>query len=143
MDRDIAFKARFEELLDLHGARLERWPAGDAGRARDLVAADPQARRMFAQAEQLDAELAEIAAPTPLGADRLGRILSGIAERRRAAGVSLAALFRPRQAVAMMAIACVVFGLGAWTGITVEASADQTLIAGVDLGDEVWSGFDR
>jgi hypothetical protein len=43
--------------LEIHGARLERWPAALAERARPLLAASPEARRAQSEAAALDALL--------------------------------------------------------------------------------------
>jgi hypothetical protein len=46
--------ARFEHLLDTHGADLGRWPPEEAGAARALLMASPEAQALLRQAAELD-----------------------------------------------------------------------------------------
>jgi hypothetical protein len=52
-----------QELLDIYGADVARWPAHAQGRADHLLAAGPETGRMMAEAKALDAVLA--LAPLP------------------------------------------------------------------------------
>jgi hypothetical protein len=47
----------FERMLDLYGARLERWPEQLRGPARDLISASETARATWSAAQRLDAVL--------------------------------------------------------------------------------------
>jgi anti-sigma factor RsiW len=47
--------ARFEHILDIHGADLARWPQADRHAADRLLASDPAAAAVLARARGLDA----------------------------------------------------------------------------------------
>ncbi|KAI94565.1 hypothetical protein T281_10240 [Rhodomicrobium udaipurense JA643] len=47
-------RARFQDLLDMHGSDLAAWPAADRSAAERLVANDADAAAAFAEARQLD-----------------------------------------------------------------------------------------
>jgi hypothetical protein len=47
----------FERMLDLYGARLERWPEELRGPARDLMEASEEVRAMWSAALRVDAVL--------------------------------------------------------------------------------------
>lgn len=71
--------ARFERLLDAHGADLARWPQGQRAAAERLLAADPGATAALAQARALDALMAR----EPAAADaQAARIVQAIEARR-------------------------------------------------------------
>jgi ferric-dicitrate binding protein FerR (iron transport regulator) len=61
-------RVEFERLLDVHGARLERWPAGERQRLDELLAASREARSAWARAERLEATLDAWTAPEPSAA---------------------------------------------------------------------------
>jgi hypothetical protein len=68
--------ARFQHLLDVHGADLARWPQPQRAAAEGLLAADGAAVSALAQARALDALIAR---ETPANADATGvlRTLAG------------------------------------------------------------------
>jgi hypothetical protein len=68
--------ARFQHLLDVHGADLARWPQLQRAAAEGLLAADGAAVSALAQARALDALIAR---ETPANADATGvlRALAG------------------------------------------------------------------
>lgn len=133
---------RFEQLLDLHGSGPERWPTAEAEAAHALLARDPRAQRMLGHARRLDEHLAAAMTAPPLPAANLGRVTAGLEKRRRGRD-PLGNILRPRVAMAFMAMACVVFSLGAWTGGVVEATSDQITLASVDFTDQAWSVLDQ
>jgi hypothetical protein len=59
---------QFGDLLDIHGARLERWPAAEREAARALLAQAPAARALLAEAERLDVLMARLREDAPVGA---------------------------------------------------------------------------
>lgn len=52
-DRTAEERARFAANLDTHGAELARWPEEPRARASALLAADPAARALLAEARRL------------------------------------------------------------------------------------------
>lgn len=56
--RDRLDLERFEQLLAVHGGRLERWPQAQREPLRRLLDASAQARARWAEAAELDALLA-------------------------------------------------------------------------------------
>ena len=58
--------AEFGHLLDVNGAERTRWPLGARAGAAALLALDPGARRLLAEASALDAVLAKLP-ETPAG----------------------------------------------------------------------------
>jgi len=67
--------ARFEQLLDVHGAELARWPEALQGPARQLLATTPAAREARERALQMDALLDAVPEILP-SAELLSRIAS-------------------------------------------------------------------
>jgi hypothetical protein len=65
---------RFETLLGAYGARLELWPESERAAARALLESSPEARRLCAAEEGLDALFT--AAKAPELAPELGRKLA-------------------------------------------------------------------
>lgn len=64
--------ARFARLLDTHGPRPERWPAGQRSAATALLAASAEARALLAAARTQDARLdRDLAQPAPESVARL------------------------------------------------------------------------
>jgi hypothetical protein len=47
-------RARFQDLLDMHGSDLAAWPAADRSAAERFVASDADAAAAFAEARHLD-----------------------------------------------------------------------------------------
>jgi anti-sigma factor RsiW len=70
--------AAFGDLLDRHGADLERWPADVRAEAGVLLAEDPAAARLHAEARRLDALVAAATAAPPLDAAFVGRVMGRI-----------------------------------------------------------------
>lgn len=70
--------AAFRDLLDRHGAAEARWPAGVRAEAEALVAADPAAARLLAEARRLDAAVAAATVAPPLDAAFVGRVMGRI-----------------------------------------------------------------
>jgi hypothetical protein len=56
---------QFEGLLDLHGAKLERWPEEERSRAQALLSVSEPARAALAHAQRLDALLDALPVPEP------------------------------------------------------------------------------
>src|SRR6202011_4836514 len=69
--------ARFQHLLDVHGADLARWPRPQRAAAERLLATDGTASSALAQARALDALIAR---ETPAEADATG-VLRALAAR--------------------------------------------------------------
>lgn len=65
---------RFRALLDAHGARPERWPAGEREAATALSLASADARAALAEAEALDLLLDGLGAPEP-SAELVDRVM--------------------------------------------------------------------
>lgn len=89
MDARPLTMPEFEQLLDVFGGNSDRWPADRRAAAEALLAADPLAGRLQAEARALDRTLAE--APRP-GA---GHVLMLAAEIARAASLDPVATARP------------------------------------------------
>ncbi|MFP3942794.1 MAG: hypothetical protein ACLFWF_02820 [Alphaproteobacteria bacterium] len=66
---------RFAELVSAYGARPEAWPEAERARARALMRASPAARRLLAEAAEVDGWLDRLAVP-PVSAGLEQRILS-------------------------------------------------------------------
>jgi len=69
--------SRFQDLLDIHGPALARWPADRQAAARRLLAADPAARAALAAAQRLCSLLDRVPAPPAAAApSRVAAILA-------------------------------------------------------------------
>jgi ferric-dicitrate binding protein FerR (iron transport regulator) len=73
---------QFSAALDRFGGDLSRWPPPLRQEAETLIAADPLAARELDRAQQLESLLGEIAAPEPVDAALIGRIVSRNRGRR-------------------------------------------------------------
>jgi hypothetical protein len=62
-------RARFQDLLDMHGSDLSAWPAADRSAAERLVASDADAAAAFAEARQLDGLIRASLAASPSEAE--------------------------------------------------------------------------
>lgn len=71
---------RFEELLDVHGAKLDRWPEPLQAEARALLASSPSAQHALSRAERL-ATLLD-AAPDVLPSAELSARIAALPVRR-------------------------------------------------------------
>jgi hypothetical protein len=69
----------FEDLLDFHGSKFDRWPDPERSQAEALIAQSLDARRLYRQAQRLDAALDDVA-PT-LAAVDLSRLASQIRQQ--------------------------------------------------------------
>ena len=79
--------ATFERLLDLYGARLERWPEELRGPARELIEASELVRATWSAARRLDAVLET--APEVLPSAALAARVAAIPARHpRASGAA-------------------------------------------------------
>ena len=107
---------RFEEALDRYGPELERWPLAERAAAATMLVTDAAARAVHAEAMRLQGILERIVSTAPLRPGAAERILAGIAARRAAPPDPLAILARPRAAMAMTAVAVMMFALGAVGG---------------------------
>jgi len=108
--------AGFEQLLDQHGADLGRFPEHERSAAAALLAADPRARRMLAQAEALERGLQSMTAPEPSAA--LRRAVAEIPLRHPQPAPAAAAFgWLPlRSAWVLTASAALMLALGALSG---------------------------
>lgn len=68
----------FRDLVDRHGADPIRWPSTVRPLAEALTAADPAARRLQDDARRLERLVASVAAPQPVDAAFVGRVLGRI-----------------------------------------------------------------
>jgi hypothetical protein len=67
--------ARFRELIDTHGPSPDRWPPNQRDWAEQLASSDPEATSILTEAEDLDAQLDLVTAPSPSAA-LVGEILN-------------------------------------------------------------------
>ena len=67
---------RFRKLLDIHGPKIARWPAGTQRAARRLIATDPAARGVLDGARRLGDLLARAPAPPAVDAARIAAALT-------------------------------------------------------------------
>lgn len=127
MNRD-----EFEQKLDVHGSDLHRWPVGEAGAARALLAADPACRALVEAAAAADAAVRQ-ATLVPLDAALIGRIVAATSgpsrpvRRRLALGALL-----PAGALALALVA----GLGFRAGYADSLNDSHELdLAALVVGD--------
>jgi len=73
---------RFEETLSRLGGDLTRWPEAERAEAEALIAADPHAAKLHAEAAKLDTLIGAAMTPVALDAAAMGRIMDGIDHRR-------------------------------------------------------------
>jgi hypothetical protein len=97
MDADDPDLAAFRAVLDAYGAEPARWPAERRAAALALLRRSPEARAALAAARDLDRVL-DIAAPAPVPADLLGRVLAA-APRARAGRRGWGWLWQPAAAM--------------------------------------------
>ncbi len=119
---------RFEELLDLYGADLARFPKEERAAAAALVAADPHAQRLHAQALALEAGLQGMPAPEPSAALRRAVAEIPLRHPQPAAGAASLLPLRWRSAWALFASAALMVALGALSG-SLTRDADLTALA--------------
>ena len=99
--------AQFEALLDAYGAEPRRWPADRRAAAEALLARSPEAQALCATAARLDA-LLDGAAPAPVPAHLIGRVLASAPGMATPKKSRLGGLLRPAAGLAFAAL----LGLG-------------------------------
>lgn len=117
---------RFEELLDLYGTNLARFPEDERAAAAALLAANEDAQRLHAQALALEAGLQAMAAPEPSAALRRAVAEIPLRNPQPTAGAASIWPLRWRSAWALFASAAVIVALGAVSG---SMSRDVDLVA--------------
>jgi hypothetical protein len=108
--------ARLQELLDLHGGDVARFPEDERAAASALLADDAHARRMLADAAALEQALSALNAPEPSAA--LRRAVAEIPLRHpHGEGARAVFAWLPlRSAWALCASAALIVALGALSG---------------------------
>lgn len=148
--RDHGRAMTLDELataLDRHGGDLARWPAEARQRAEALLAGNGDAVRAVSVAGTVQAALARAAAPRPVDAAFVGRVLARVngAQRRQR---ELA--FTPRFAAAGATglVLCLAVGMALGLVMPAPVSADDgqdlavlVLGAGVDDADALTGGL--
>lgn len=76
-------RAALGAALDRNGGNLARWPAPLAAAAQDLATRDPAARQEIERAARLEGLIGTVAAPQPLDAATIGRVVGGLHDRSR------------------------------------------------------------
>lgn len=113
-----------ETLLDRFGADPHAWPRGTADQVAKLCAEDPAARALLETSRALEADLSELTQAEPADAALIGRVLSGVRERR-AARASLGAFFTPVRMAAFAGAMVGCIALGATLGLMIEQSSQS------------------
>lgn len=147
---------RFAGLVSAYGARPEAWPAAERAWASSLMRTSPEARRLVAEAAEVDGWLDSLTAP-PAPPELKARILAGapafaragrrgaapwadLAEALKGLWGRLAAnpLFRPVArpfyAVAAAALAGLLLGWGGVFSQTVTAGEEEEIVAMAFVG---------
>lgn len=122
---------QFEEGLSRLGGNLARWPAPARGEAEALMAREPRAAALHAQAAELDALLGSAVTPMAMDAAQIGRIMAGI-DHASHHDLTL----RPtRRLLAWASAAMVVFLVAGFAaGLVVPSSQGDDTIAGLMFG---------
>lgn len=120
--------------LERFGGNLARWPAALRAEAERLIGSDPEAARLAAAANRLDALLAETVEPRPVDAALLGRIM---AEAGGRAVVNHDPALRPTPRFAAFAGAAMVAFLAAGyvAGLILPATDNEDVYAGLMFGN--------
>jgi hypothetical protein len=122
---------RFEETLSRLGGDLTRWPAAERAQAEALIAAEPQAAKLKAEAARLDALIGAAATPVAMDAAAVGRIIAGIDHNRHRD----LTLQPTRRLVAWASAAMVVFLVAGFAaGVAIPASQGEDTLAGLVFG---------
>ena len=122
---------RFEETLSRLGGDLKRWPPSERAQAEALIAAEPRAAELHAQATRLDALIGATVAPVAMDAAQMGRIMAGI-DRHKHRDLTLQPTRRLfAWASAAMAVFLVV---GFAAGVAIPSSQDADTLAGLMFG---------
>jgi hypothetical protein len=79
---------RLREIVAAYGAEPSRWPLAERAAAQGLIAADPAARGLVAEAAVLDRALDRVGAPAPAGTTLAAAIVGAARSRpqRRRSG---------------------------------------------------------
>ena len=149
VDKDTAELAAFEEFLEVHGARAERWPEAARERFRPLLERNARARELLAEARVLETLLDRAPLPSADRTEPLANRIVAVAAAEKANQpstgnvIDLAArrqartmlMPRSRWQVASALAASLLVGiyLGASPPVT---SAIETIAAAVGLEDE-------
>jgi hypothetical protein len=122
---------QFEATVSRYGGDLDAWPAAARAEAQALVATDPAAARLLAEAGRLDAALAALARPRPLDAAFVGGVLAGIRENRHRD-----VMVRPtRRLAAWSGVAMAAFlAIGFAIGLAMPRSDGDDALAGLMFG---------
>ncbi len=122
---------RFEETLSRLGGDLTRWPAAERDEAEGLIAAEPQAATLHAQAARLDAAVGAVMAPVAMDAAAMGRIMAGI-EHNRHRDLTLQPT---RRLFAWASAAMVVFLVAGFAaGVAIPSNQGEDTLAGLMFG---------
>jgi len=130
---------RFEETLSRLGGDLRRWPAPERGEAEVLIAAEPRAAKLQAQAAELDALLGAAVAPATMDAAAIGRIMAGIGQGRRH-DLTLQPTRRLFAWASAAMVALLVAGFAA--GVAMPTSQGEDTLAGLVFGSNVSTSAD-
>lgn len=141
----VMTQSAFMDFLDCYGADPAGWPDEAREPVRTTLAASPSAQRALERAGALEETLAAIAAPQPLDAALVGRIVSGLHGAKPHRERQLRLGFSRRLAVAGVwsLLLCAVLGVGLGLLIPGPAGSDGTeagpevaiLVLGFDPGD--------
>lgn len=122
---------RFEETLSRLGGDLRRWPAAERAEAEGLIAAEPQAAKLQAEAARLDGLIGAAMAPATMDAAAVGRIIAGVDHRRHRD----LTLQPTRRLFAWASAAMVVFLVAGFAaGVAIPASQGEDALAGLVFG---------
>ena len=122
---------RFEETLSRLGGDLTRWPPAERAEAEALVADDPSAATLHAQAAELDSLIGAAMTPVAMDAAAMGRIMAGI-DHRSHRDLTLQPTRRLfAWASAAMAVFLVV---GFAAGVAMPANQGEDTLAGLMFG---------
>lgn len=125
---------RFEQLLEAYGARLERWPAPEAGQGRRLLETSELARGLLAREAKLDGLLDQVQT-APLSAELRGRLYDIPALAPRRGSWPFGSLWLP--ALGWAAAAAIGLWIGAHSADEEEQTQDwneETEIVAFSLG---------
>jgi hypothetical protein len=122
---------RFEETLSRLGGDLTRWPAEERAEAEALIAAEPRAATLQAQAARLDTLIGATATPVAMDAAQMGRIMAGIDHHRHRD----LTLQPTRRLFAWASAAMVVFLVAGFAvGLAIPTSQGDDTLAGLMFG---------
>jgi hypothetical protein len=125
---------RFEETLSRLGGDLTRWPATDRAEAEALIAAEPRAAKLRAEAAALDALIGRAVTPVAMDAAQIGRIMAGIDHRKHRD----LTLQPTRRLFAWAGAAMVVFLVAGFAaGEALPSSQGDDTLAGLMFGSSV------